>query len=744
MLWLLAVTAQAAGLTNSTGRGGTLGPSAVKLDDGGVPLALTEPGELPRLRLVDGSAELPLRKTKVSAHIMGFVAQVEVTQTYGNPHAEPIEAVYVFPLPENSAVDDMRIVIGDRVIEAEIQERARARRTYEQARRSGHTAALLEQERTNVFTQSIANLAPGEDIDVVVRYVQDLTYDGGQYEFVFPMVVGPRYVAGRPHGGPPSGTGTQADTDAVPDASRVSPPVAGPGTRTGHDIAVEVVADAGLPIRGFDVPTHRVTGGLRADGTLAVSLAKGTSIPNRDFVLRYGVAGQAVVPTLLTAGDDRGGHFTLIVQPPELDVDGLVGARELLFVVDVSGSMHGVPLEICKVAMKEAIGGLRPVDTFNIVTFAGSTGLAFDEPRPANDHNVREALAFVSGLRAGGGTEILDAIDVALADDPGGERHRYVFFLTDGFVSIEDDVYARTTKWIDALARRGRRARVFSLGVGASVNHELLANLAKAGRGLTHTVGTREDPRRAVQRFEQIIDHPIWTDLTIDWGDMAVVDLHPATPPDLFVSRPAILHGRYVGKPGTSVKLHARAGERSVHATAAARRARVSTHVVSTLWARARIEDLQHAAVLDRGDHVDEITQLGLDHRLVTPYTSFVAVDRSRVVGSGDPKRVVQPVDVPEGVDAQMAGAEMYREQRLMKMMESSAVYEFQDDEDELYDAPALTSRTSERELDDAVEYERAEPASAGCAHCGRKGSGDLVVLCVPLLVLGLRRRRRS
>ncbi|MCB9713816.1 MAG: VWA domain-containing protein [Myxococcales bacterium] len=739
LLWLTALLGRAW----AAGPPGVDLPPLVPTDGSDRFRAYTDPGELPRLRLADGAAELPLRHTRVRARITGLVAQVEVTQTYDNPYPEPIEAVYVFPLPENSAVDDMRMVIGDREVVAEIQRRERARRTYEQARRAGHTAALLEQERTNVFTQSVANLAPGEPIDVVIRYVQDLSYDAGSYEYVFPMVVGPRYVDGAPRGGRPSGTGTKADTDRVPDASRVSPPVAGPGTRTGHDISIELRVDAGLPIRGFDVPTHAVTGGLEPDGTLALTLAEGATIPNRDFVLRYRVAGPAVRPVLLLDGDDQGGCFNLVVQPPDVDVDGLVGARELLFVVDVSGSMSGVPLAIGKAAMREAIRRLRPVDTFNIVTFAGHTGLAFDQPRPANDQWIREALAFVDGLRAGGSTEILDAVDVALSTAPGRGRHRYVFFLTDGYVAIEDEVYARTRRWIEVLAKRGQRARVFSLGVGSSPDRELLASLAKAGDGLELVLTTREEPREAVDRFYGAIDLPIWTDLEIDWGGMVVTSLHPSSPPDLFATRPAVLHGCYEGPPAAELRLRARDGARQVQAIAPARRSTVAPGVVTTLWARARVEELRRTLSIegDRGQ-VDEITQLGLDHRLVTPYTSFVAVDRTRVVGKGDPARVVQPVEVPEGVDAELAGAEVARRSMEMRALASeSAVYDFDDDSidgEHAYDAPALGSRRSERE-EPRTELERADAKGGGCAH--RRGR-DLAELGLPLLLLGLRRRR--
>ncbi|MEM9458442.1 MAG: VIT domain-containing protein [Myxococcota bacterium] len=695
-------------------------PALVPAEGGDRYYAYTSPGDLPALKLADGTGALPLRHTAVTMEVTGFVARVQVTQTYRNDADVPIEAVYTFPLPENSAVDDMRIVIGDRTISADIETRDQARRIYQQARAAGQTTALLEQERANIFTQQVANIAPHEDIDVVIRYVQPLTYDAGQYELVFPMVVGPRFV-----------------DDRVPDAARVTPPVAGPGTRTGHDIALSVQVDAGLPIQGFTVPTHRVTGGLAANGTLSLALANKTTIPNRDFVLRYGVAGRAVTPTLLLDGDDTGGHFTLIVQPPDVDVDALVGARELLFVMDVSGSMHGVPLSICKVVMREAIMRLRPVDTFNIVTFAGRTGLAFDEPRPANDHNVREALAFVSGLRAGGSTQILDAVDLALRRDVGQGRHRYVFFLTDGYVSIEDDVHVRTRQWVEHLARRGQRARVFSLGVGSSPNRALLETLADAGRGLASYVGTREDPRAVVGRYYAKIDHPIWTDLSIDWdgAGMRVADVHPAEPPDLFASRPVILHGRYTGAPASSVELSARHGKTRVRTAAPARRARVGADVVPTLWARARVADLQIQHALHADERfVAEITQLGLDHRLVTPYTSFVAVDRTRTVGDGDPTRIDQPVEGPEGVDLEAAGARMERRIAMSSSVESLAF------EADMYDAPAPSPMAA----DEADYAYRRRAAAGGCAHCGGgRRDRDLATLLLPLGLLGLRRRRR-
>ncbi len=660
------------------------------------PVAFTHPGDLPQLRLVDGAEALPLKHTDVRATVTGLVAEVEVEQTYRNTRPEPIEAIYTFPLPENSGVRDMEIVIGERTIKSEIKTRADARRTYERARARGNTAALLEQERANIFTQSVANIAPNEDIRVLVRYVQDISYDAGQYEFVFPMVVGPRYTAGST------------------DAQRITPSVAGEGMRTGHDISVEVSVDAGMPVRDIEVPTHE-TQTRRDAGRTTVTLAERKSIPNRDFVLRYRADGPELQSTLFIAEHGEERYFTLLVQPPTADVDALVGRRELIFVVDTSGSMLGIPLASCKSAMRRSLRLLRPQDTFNVITFAGGTGQAFDRPVPANAENTAFAEAFVGGLVAGGGTEILNAVDAALQPAVGQGRHRYVFFLTDGHVSIEDDVYARTRTWVSALAESGQQARVFALGTGSSPNRELLDKLTNAGQGAVVYASNREDPARAVDTFHRYIDHAVFTAPTMKWGGAEVSDTHPSVLPDLYVSRPSTVHGRLRGRLPASLELTGTRAGRSVTLPVKVQRlGPAASAVQAQLWARAEIEELQLTAVWERGSREEQITRLGLEHRLATQYTSFVAVDTSRVVGHGQPDRVRQPVDAPEGTEMSLAGGSQYG------------------DEEE----PSRTfSVGAPREL----ELERS---GAGCAHCNVSGPGGAGSgLWLGLLLLGLRRR---
>jgi len=678
----------------------------------------TDPGELPYLALADDSggpgagtgsvARLPLTHTHVNATLNGMVAEVEVTQTYKNSAKDAVEAVYTFPLPENSAVNFMQMVIGKRTITAEIDERSRARRRYEAAKQGGFTAALLESERPNVFTQSVANIPPGETIDVVVRYVQDLSYDRGQYEFVFPMVVGPRFMPGASQE-TRTGSGTHADTDRVPDASRISPPYMGEGERSGHDISIELVARAAEPIAHFQAVTHRVAAREPADGSLRLTLAEAASLPNRDFVLRYSTVGTEPQAALYTspAGPAGGGYFSLVVEPPALDIEALVGRRELIFVVDVSGSMAGTPLGLCRVAMRRALEGLRPQDTFNILTFAGHTTQAFEKPRPANRSNVTEALRVVDEMQAGGGTHMADAIDAALGPAVAKGRHRYVFFMTDGYVGNEAEILARSDRFVHDHEAEGVRAKVFGFGVGSSPNRYLVSGLGKVGKGLSVYASTREDPERAVNQFYHYIDRAILTDVRIDWGGLTARDVYPSEVPDLFASHPLVLHGRYQGSPTRPIRLLAKTSEGDVEIPIPVREAETQgkpSHALGSLWARAKIDDLEEG-LLDgsQPDARARITELGLSHRLVTRFTSFVAIDSSRRVSSGDPRQVVQPVERPEGVDVTRAGGKVL-------ISEDSVVELSEKDRKKEQQAGATTAAADKPALSEPAAPEPAPP----------------------------------
>src|SRR6185312_5930532 len=416
------------------------------------------------LQVIDSSgkptARCPLKHTDVKAEVRGFISRVVVTQEFENPFKEKIEAVYTFPLPQDAAVDDMTMTVGGRIVKGKILRREEAHEVYEAAKSSGQVASLLDQERPNIFTQSVANILPGEQIKITISYVETIHYTNGSYEFVFPMVVGPRYVPGTPAG--PKESGHAADTDRVPDASRITPVAARAGKRAGHDISLEVTLDAGVPIDVLDVKTHAVEV-TRSDLRRAkVRLQSNAEIPNKDFVLRYDVAGKKIEDALLTHRSSQGGYFTLILQPPERVTALDVMPKELIFVLDTSGSMSGFPIEKAKETMKLALESLYPSDTFNLITFAGDTSILFPEPVSATPSNLRKAQAFLESRQGGGGTEMMKAITTALDPSDAQGHVRIVCFMTDGYVGNEMEIISEVQKHTNA--------RVFAFGIGSSVN----------------------------------------------------------------------------------------------------------------------------------------------------------------------------------------------------------------------------------------------------------------------------------
>ncbi len=592
-----------------------------------------------------GLVEIPLKHTSVRADVSGLVASVEVTQTFTNPADHAIEAVYVFPLPENAAVNDMVMRIGDRTIRGLIKKRDEARATYEQARAQGHTASLLEQERPNIFTQSVANIEPGHDILVTIRYVQDLRYDRGEYEFAFPMVVGPRYMPGSAVGA--QGGGWSPDTTRVPDASRISPHPLAPGTRSGHDISLTLALDAGVPIQNLESPSHKVAVTRANDHRAEVTLDAGDAIPNKDFILRYAVAGKKPELALLTHRDGADGYFLLMVQPPTLADATQVSPKEMIFVLDTSGSMSGEPIAKVKEAMRHALRSMNPDDTFQIIQFNSQMEIFPKEPLTNTPENVRRALSYINGIDADGGTEMLQPIEAALGSPADPKRLRIVCLMTDGYIGNEREIF-------DAIQRHAGTARVFVFGVGSSVNRYLVTESARLGRGEGQVIGVDEPSRQVVERFYNRIAKPLLTDVSVDWGSLSVRDLQPGMVPDLFAEQPLIIKGRY-DRPGhDTIAITGKLGGRSVSfpLRVVLPERDSSNEAVASLWGRARIETLERQQ--DGGSQeavVKEITDLALQFRLMSAYTSFVAVDEKSTVDSKGQLTTVQvPVEMPEGM----------------------------------------------------------------------------------------------
>jgi Ca-activated chloride channel family protein len=624
--------------------------SLITLDDDGKPAGLC-----------------PLKHTDVKASISGFLARVTVTQEFENPYADKIEAVYTFPLPLNSAVDDMTILVGGRTIRGKIKEREEARQIYEAARNAGYVAALLDQERPNIFTQSVANIEPGKKVTVTISYVETLKYEEGSYEFSFPMVVGPRYVPGNATG--KTGGGWAPDTDQVPDASRITPPVTPQGTRAGHDISIAVSVDAGVPIQGLAAKLHDVITERPAPSRAEVRLASKAVIPNKDFVLNYEVAGKKIEDTILTHFDGKAGFFAMILQPPDRVTAEDVTPKELVFVLDTSGSMSGFPIEKAKETMNLALEGLYPRDTFNLITFAGDTHVLFPSPVSATPENLRKAQEFLASRQGGGGTEMMKAIRMALDPSDSQEHVRIVCFTTDGYIGNDMAI-------LDEIQKHPN-ARIFSFGIGNSVNRFLLDKMAEHGRGEVEYVTLQDNGSAAARRFHERVRNPLLTDISIGWGQLAVSDVYPKRIPDLFSAKPVVLTGRYASAGRGEIvlrgKMSGRDFERRIPMSFSP--AAKQHDVLSKLWARTRIDDLMASdyAGIQQGspkpEVQHEITRLGIDHRLMTQFTSFVAVEEQFITEGGKPRRVEVPVEMPEGVSYQgVFGNGNEREARNMPM----------------------------------------------------------------------------
>ncbi|HEV7796561.1 MAG TPA: VIT and VWA domain-containing protein [Pyrinomonadaceae bacterium] len=598
----------------------------------------------------------PLKHTDVRAEISGFLSRVQVIQEFENPFKEKIEAVYTFPLPASAAVDDMTMVVGDRTVRGKILRREEAQAVYDAAKSGGQVASLLNQERPNIFTQSVANILPGEKIRITISYVETLKYEAGSYEFSFPMVVGPRYMPGEATGR--NGSGFSPDTTQVLDASSISPKPADAGMRAGHDVSLDIMLDAGLPIDGIKGKSHEVEIERLNAHSAHVRLKSNSTIPNQDFILSYDVAGKNIQDALLTHRSSRGGYFTLILQPPERITVSEVTPKELVFVLDTSGSMQGFPIEKAKETMKLALDGLYPADTFNLITFAGDTRIMFPHPVAATPANLKKAKEFLSATEGAGGTEMMKAIKASLDPSDSEDHMRIVCFMTDGYVGNEMAIISEV--------QQHPNARVFAFGIGSSVNRFLLDKMSEAGRGEVEYVALNDDGSAAARRFHERVRNPLLTDISVDWSGLPVADVYPERIPDLFGAKPVILSGRYTGAGRGVIRLKGKmAGREFVREIAVEFPESDSQHdVLASLWARSRVDDLmgQDYAGAQRGAMKPElkaaITNLALEYRLMTQFTSFVAVEEMIVTDGGQPRRIDVPVEVPEGVNRATAYGE--------------------------------------------------------------------------------------
>jgi Ca-activated chloride channel family protein len=585
---------------------------------------------------------VPLKHTAVEGHIDGFVASVDVTQQFHNPYDSKIEAVYVFPLPQNAAVNEFVMTVGERKIRGIIRERQQAEQIYANARAQGHVASLLTQERPNIFTQKVANIEPGKQIDINIRYFNTLQYDDGSYEFVFPMVVGPRF-------NPP------ATTDGVAAVARGSQGTGGQSTevsylapheRSGHDISLNLHIDSGVDIEDIHSVNHSISHTAVSTCQRKITLDPADTIPNRDFVLRYRVAGDQIKTSMMTHQDDRGQYFTMMIYPPADLKSVQRSPMEIVFVLDCSGSMRGQPIEQAKAAIRHALHSLTPRDTFQIIRFSNNSSQLGSEPVLATEDNVRKGIQYLNSLNGSGGTHMIEGIKAAL-DFPHDEgRYRLVSFMTDGFIGNEQQI-------LTTLHAKLGASRIFSFGVGSSPNRYLMDRMAIVGRGAVAYLSLNDNAVDVMSRFNQRISHPAMTDLSIDWGEMNVTDVYPQHVPDLIVGRPVTITGRFEGRPSV-VKVNGRVCMEPASFAVSLDDEATSHHAgIAAVWARMKIKDLMtHAAQApEEAQHIQQlVTQTALDYNLMSSFTAFVAVDSLTKTEGEFGTTVAVPVPVPEGV----------------------------------------------------------------------------------------------
>ena len=578
---------------------------------------------------------LPLKSTRADVKIAGKVAEVTVTQVYKNQGQKTLEAIYVFPGSTRAAVHALRLTVGERVIDAQVMERQKARQTYEDAKKAGQTTSLLEQQRSNVFQMNVANILPGDEIKVELKYLELLQAEDRVYEFVYPTVVGPRYSK-LPAAGAPD-TEKWVENPYLHEGQ--APPYA-------FDLAVEV--QGGLPLAKLTSPSHDIKVKYTNAKVAQVTLQDDTGGGNRDFVLRYALAGDKIDAGLLLYPGKDENFFLMVLEPPERVTPKTAVPREYIFIVDVSGSMNGYPLDTAKALMKDIITGLRPQDAMNVLLFAGGADvLSESQSLPATEDNKQRALDFISARHGGGGTNILPALKQALALPRTEGTSRILVVATDGYVHVEPEAF-------DLIRQNLGEANLFPFGIGTSVNRFLIEGMARAGQGEPFVVLKPEEAAGQAARFQLYVETPVLTDLKTTFQGFEAYDVEPPALPDLFALRPLTLLGKYRGKPQGTVVVTGKtaAGEFRREIKVEDSLASPDNVALKYLWARERIHRLSDYQSLASGKdeaRIKEITDLGLKYNLMTAYTSFVAVDKVKRA-DGQVVTVKQPLPLPQGV----------------------------------------------------------------------------------------------
>ncbi|BCU76044.1 VIT domain-containing protein [Luteolibacter sp. LG18] len=590
---------------------------------------------------------LPLKSSTAEVKIDGTIARVSLEQVYANTGDKPMEALYVFPASTRAAVHGMVLTTGGRSITARIKEKAAAKAEYEQAKTEKKTAALLEEHRPNVFQMSVANILPGDDIHVTVQWSENIPATDGTYEFVFPTVVGPRYGHG----------------SAEPTETWSANPHLEAGSPSTATFSLGVQLATALPLAEVKCTSHSVNVDFQSKSTAAVKLVtrSGEEAANRDFILRWKLGQDRVDTGLLLHKGEHENHFLLQVEPPKRVTPDLIPPRDYVFVLDISGSMQGFPLQTAKDLLSQLTSVLRPDDTFNIVTFSGGSEVLSESPVANTPAMVEQARIFITKQQSSGGTELGQALERALKL-PGGEgRSRSIVVMTDGFVGFDKEVFATIRSHLG-------QANLFSFGIGSSVNRSLIEGMARAGQGEPFVVTQPSEVKETVTRFRDLIANPVLAKIRVEADGVELSGIEPSPYPDLFANRPLVITGKWNGEPKGRIIVRGIAGngapfEKAIDLAEAATKG-TDHPALPVLWARERVRHIEDALITHDGrsvpaaplETVREITTLGLTHQLLTPYTSFVAVDETPRSFEGLAQTVKQPLPLPAGVSSSAIG----------------------------------------------------------------------------------------
>ena len=589
--------------------------------------------------LIDGmdtaTDSFPLKETNVSVNINGIFAETFVTQTYSNEGQEPINATYVFPASSRVTIHGMKMEIGDEIITAKIKEKEEARHDYEQAKSEGKSASLLEQQRPNVFTMDVANVMPGDIIRIELHYTEMITPTDGIYQFVFPTVAGPRYTS-----------------PSVPKSLKAETWIASPFLRLGdtprEKYNINVNLSAGVPITDLQCGSHKIDVAWDNQTSARISLSNPEEFAgNRDFILDYKLTGTEISSGLMLGTGDSENFFLLMVQPPERYTPETIPPREYIFILDVSGSMYGFPLDTSKELIRDLAGSLRESDRFNVILFSDSLIQMSPESVPATAENVQKAFALIDNEEGGGGTELAPALETALAIPASPGAARSVIAITDGYISGEREIF-------DIIGRNIGTTNFFSFGIGSSVNRYLIDGIAKTGLGESFVVTDPSEAASTADRFRTYIQSPVLTDVQVTYDGFDVYDIEPPTLSTLFASRPIVLFGKWKGEPSGTIYITGKTGGRDYaeDIPVSAAIPLEANNIIQYLWARTRVERLTDYGMTEdlQANAKKEVTELGLRYSMMTPYTSFIAVTEKVRNTEGKSTDVKQPLPIPMNV----------------------------------------------------------------------------------------------